>query len=90
MKFKKHSIKEKLHKNTTGFTLPEILVSLSLFVLIIFLVNSVYVLSQRAYNKNSDTAELTQNVRVSLDRISREIRQSTNIVTELPATRDDP
>ncbi len=90
MKFKKHSIKEKLRRNITGFTLPEILVSLSLFVLILLLVNSVYVLSQRAYNKNSDTAELTQNVRVSLDRISREIRQSTNIVTELPATRDDP
>lgn len=35
-------------------------------------------------------AELSQNIRVSLDRISRELRQTTNVVTVLPATNSDP
>jgi len=35
-------------------------------------------------------AELTQNARVSLDRISRELRQSVDIITSLPETNDDP
>ncbi len=87
MGFKKYFIKNTASKN--GFTLPEILISMSLFVLIILLVNSVYTLSQRAYNKNSNIAELTQNARVSLDRISREVRQSTTVVTQLPIARDD-
>lgn len=74
----------------TGFTLLEIIVSLSLFVIIIILVNSIFITSQRSYNKNSNQAELSQNVRVSLDRMSRELRQATNIITTLPATKTDP
>lgn len=76
--------------NLTGFTLLEIIVSLSLFVIIIILVNSIYTTSQNSYNKNSNRAELSQNVRVSSDRMSRELRQSTNIITTLPATKTDP
>ncbi|MDD4271353.1 MAG: prepilin-type N-terminal cleavage/methylation domain-containing protein [Patescibacteria group bacterium] len=73
-----------------GFTLLEIIVSITLFTIIILLVSEIYLVTQRAYNKNSDTAELTQNARVSLDRITRELRQSTNIITTLPETDDDP
>lgn len=73
-----------------GFTLLEIIVSMFLFTIIIILISDVYLATQRAYNKNSDTAELTQNARVSLDRISRELRQSSSIITTLPATADDP
>lgn len=76
--------------NSAGFTLIEIIISLSLFVIIILLVNNMYTLSQSAYNKNSDTAELTQNARVALDRLSRELRQSEIIVSSLPPTETDP
>lgn len=73
-----------------GFTLLEIVASISLFTIIIILVSNIYLVTQAAYNKNSDIAELTQNARVSLDRISRELRQSSSIITELPPTDDDP
>lgn len=73
-----------------GFTLFEIIVSISLFTIIVILVSDIYLASQRAYNKNSDTAELTQNARVSLDRISRELRQASNLITTLPETETDP
>jgi len=72
-----------------GFSLLEIIVSLSLFSFLILLVNSMFVISQRAYNKGSARGELAQNSRVSVDRISREIRQSEEIVTLMPATSTD-
>jgi len=82
--------KNSLRKKAAGFTLLEIIVSISLFTIIIILVSDIYLATQRAYNKNSDIAELTQNARVSLDRISRELRQSSSLITSLPATDDDP
>jgi len=80
----------KQQANTFGFSLIEVIVSISLFVIIILLVNSIYILAQQTYNKNSNLAELTQNARVSLDRLSREIRQSVSVITILPATDTDP
>jgi len=82
--------KKIIDKNQRGFTLLEILVSLSLFTLAIILVGSMYSLSQRSYNKGAGKGELVQNARVSLDRITRELRQSVNIVTDLPETDSDP
>jgi len=83
-------MKKLIKKNTAGFTLLEITVSVSMFAVIIILVSNIFLVTQRAYNKNSDIAELTQNARVSLDRISRELRQSANIITALPITDADP
>lgn len=74
----------------TGFTLLEIIVSLAIFIMVILLTESIYLLSQKSYGKSSDLAELTQNNRVYLDRLSRELRQSVNIITTLPPTKNDP
>ncbi|MBU0722276.1 prepilin-type N-terminal cleavage/methylation domain-containing protein [Patescibacteria group bacterium] len=81
-----------MHKinKQTGFTLPEIMVSLAIFVMVILLTGSIFSLSQKSYKKSSDSAELTQNNRVSLDRLSRELRQSPDIITTLPPTDTDP
>jgi type II secretory pathway component PulJ len=73
-----------------GFTILEIVVSVSLFTFIILLSGSMYSLAQKSYNKGQERGELAQNIRVSLDRITRELRQSVNIVTTLPETADDP
>lgn len=77
-------------RKQTGFTLPEIIVSMAIFILVILLTGSIYSLSQKSYKKSSDLAELTQNNRVFLDRLSRELRQSVNIITTLPPTASDP
>jgi len=84
------TIKAKLGKEQAAFTILEITVVVSLFVLIIMLTSSLYLLSQRAYRKGSNRGELTQNIRVSLDRMSREIRQAVDIVTILPTSGDNP
>jgi type II secretory pathway pseudopilin PulG len=72
-----------------GFSIMEIIVSLSLFVFAIFLVFSLYSSAQKSYNKGSAKAELIQNARVCLDRMSREIRQALDMITILPETSDD-
>lgn len=73
-----------------GFTILEIIVSISLFTMVIMISGSMYVLAQRTYNKGEVGGELAQNARVCLDRISRELRQSVDIITDLPPARDDP
>jgi len=77
-------------KKQKGFTILEIIVSISLFTMAIVISGSMYVLSQRTYNRGETGGELAQNARVCLDRISRELRQSVDIITDLPPGRDDP
>ena len=76
--------KNKIRKN--GFTILETMVSVSLFTILILLTGSLFSLSQKSYTAGANENELTQNARVSIDRISREIRQSVEIITSLPAT----
>lgn len=87
---KKQTLNYKSSISNFGFTTFEIIVSISLFTIAIILINSMYLLSQKSYNKGASQGELTQNIRVSLDRISRELRQSEDIVTVLPETNNDP
>lgn len=76
--------------NNKGFSIMEIMVSLSLFVVVTLLVGVMYQLSQRSYNTASNRGELIQNARVALDRISRELRQSSDVVSILPSVNNDP
>lgn len=73
-----------------GFTLSEMIIAISIFVLIIIVVYSVYILGQRGYQRGEEAAEVIQNGRVILERISREIRQAKEIITEIPAERVSP
>ena len=66
-----------------GFTLTEMIIAITIFALIVVAVYSVYTLSHQAYREGERAAETIQNGRVVLERISREIRQAKEIVTEL-------
>ncbi len=74
-------------KRKKAFTLIEILMAVFLGSIIITAAYSVYLISYKSYKKNSANAELTQNARIALERISRDIRQAMDIVTDLP---EDP
>lgn len=80
----------KLIKNKKGFTLAELLVAVIVALLIILIVSSVFLLNQRLIRKSNLKAELTQNARIILDLMAREIRQANEIVTILPADDSDP
>lgn len=70
-------------EQSKGFTLMEIMVTVGIFVIVIFITGSLYSLAQSSYNTATDEMELVQNARVAYDRISREIRQSPAIATSL-------
>lgn len=69
----------------TGFTLTEMLVVIAISGLIVVAVYSVYALSQRAYREGETMNEITQNGRVILGRLTREIRQAREIVPDTPS-----
>lgn len=70
-----------------GFTLVEMLTVIFLATLIIIGAYSVYLISYKAYQRNSASSGLTQNARIALERMTRDIRQAVEILTALP---EDP
>ncbi|MBM2821103.1 MAG: hypothetical protein HW405_863 [Candidatus Berkelbacteria bacterium] len=55
-----------------------------LSVLVIIGGYGIYIISVKSYRYNTQYSELTQNARIALERMSRDIRQSMEIVTTLP------
>ncbi|RLC36683.1 hypothetical protein DRH27_04860 [Candidatus Falkowbacteria bacterium] len=73
-------------KKLPGFTLMETICGLSLFLVVILLVGSIFILAQQTYNKSTSQNELVQNARVCFDRLSRELRQAETLITDVSAT----
>ncbi|MBI2042463.1 MAG: hypothetical protein HYT21_01825 [Candidatus Nealsonbacteria bacterium] len=71
-------------KNKNAFTLPETLMAISVVFLVLGAILLAFNFSQRVYRGGEAGAEITQNGRVLLERLTREIRQAREIVTELP------
>lgn len=71
----------------TGFTLTEVLVTIAVFVLVIGAIYSVNLFNQKAYLEGEIAVEITQNGRVILERMTREIRQAKEIAPALPVER---
>lgn len=76
--------------NQPGFTLIEALVGISLSVLLFGLLLALYELNNRSLAITTTRAELAQNTRLMIERLTREIRQTKQIATLLPPTGDDP
>lgn len=76
-------------KQKKAFTLVEILTVVFLGSLIIMASYSVYLMSYKSYKKQSASAELTQNARIALERMSRDIRQSSDVVTDLQIDQEN-
>ncbi len=68
----------------TGFTLAETLIAIAVFGIVTGAVYMGYSLSHKAYIFGEADAEIVQNGRVVLERLSRELRQTRAIVAGLP------
>lgn len=73
-----------------GFTLIEMVVTISISVLLVGSLYGVYLTSYKSYRRSINKAELNQNARIALERISRDLRQTQEIVTPLPLIDDPP
>lgn len=67
-----------------SFTLIEVLVTVTIFALVGAGIYSSHVLSQKAYKEGEVSAEITQNGRVIMERMTREIRQAKEVVGDFP------
>jgi len=76
-------------EKSKSFTLLEILTVVFLGSIIIMAGYSVYLISYKSYQRNSQSSELAQNARIALERMSREIRQTVDILTVLPETPEE-
>ncbi|XOB41993.1 MAG: PilW family protein [Candidatus Nealsonbacteria bacterium] len=72
-----------------SFTLTELLVTITILILVIGAIYGTYILSHRTYREEEIAAELTQNGRVILERLTREIRQAQLIATDLASPKDE-
>jgi len=80
-----------MKKNTPkGFTLIEILVFITIFLLVFIGIFNIFSFSQVFYSEKTIQSELLQNGRVILERITREIRQGEGMVTQLSQVPDSP
>lgn len=72
--------------NQLGFTLSEIIITLNISLVIFSLIVTIYVLCLYSFRRSQTKYELIQNARVFTDKITRELRQTKEIVTILPET----
>ncbi len=78
------------HKtNNSGFTIIEIIITITIAFVILIIIYDVYLMSQKTFRLADTKLELIQNGRIVLDRLSRELRQTPDIVTKLPPTKEE-
>ena len=63
-----------LIKEESGFTLPEMLVTMLLMTVVLFALQNVFDASLRVFKFGNDKIEAVENVRLGLERMEREIR----------------
>ena len=77
-------------RKQSGFTLIELMFAITISVILLMILTSSYILSEKIYSQTDTKAEITQNGRVIIDRMVRELRQTPEIVTQLPDTNSNP
>jgi Tfp pilus assembly protein PilX len=64
----------RLLREEGGFTLTEVLVTMMMMILVMFALYSVFDMSLRVFGFGNDKTEATENARLGLERMEREIR----------------
>ncbi len=66
----------KLSKNSCGFTLVELMLTMAVSGIIVAAIYSAYMSQQRTYLAQEQVAEMQQNIRAAIDMMTREIRMA--------------
>ena len=72
-----------------GFTLIELIVAFAGGMLVLVSLLDIFFLSRTALRKGGNLAEITQNGRIAIERLSRELRQAETLVSTLPESEQD-
>jgi len=68
------SFRDRVLKEQDGFTLPEMLVTMMIMIIVLFALYSIFDMSLRVFSFGNDKIEAVQNARLGLERMEREIR----------------
>jgi len=63
-----------VRKEEDGFTLPEVLVTMTMMIVVLFALYSIFDMSVRVFSFGNDKIEATENARIGLEKMEREIR----------------
>jgi len=76
--------------NQKGFTLIEILISISLLSLVLLMTYNMHLFNYKVFNRGSSKADIQSNLRLNVDFISDKIRYASNlkILANKPSTFD--
>lgn len=66
----------RFHRTQRGFTLIELIVSLAVFALFILMIDAVFSSARTNSRKTEIAADVQQNARVAVDRLTRELREA--------------
>jgi len=78
----------KYQMSKKGFTLIEITAAIAISLLLLLSLYSLYLLGYKSYEQQNDQREIIQNGRVVLNRLTRGIRQTQEIVSDLPESEE--
>lgn len=79
-----------MHMHRKAFSLIELLIAISVSSILVAITISTYGLFRRGIAQDNAKAQLSQNGRVALDRISREVRVTPQVITQFPDNAADP
>lgn len=71
---------------TPGFSLIEVMIGLTAITLLLLVTYTIFIAARQTQRRVDARAEVVQNERSILDRLTREVRQANTIATALPAT----
>jgi len=72
-------------QNLSGFSLAELLVAIAIALLLLGSLYTVYAIGQNSFKAGTRKIDLNQNAKIGLERIGRELRETNQIATVLPA-----
>lgn len=67
-------MRERLLKDEAGFTLTELMVTIMIMITVLFALYSIFDMSIRVFSFGNDKVEATENARLGLEKMEREIR----------------
>jgi Tfp pilus assembly protein PilW len=74
-------MRKRLIKQESGFTLPEVLVTMFIMILVLFALYSIFDMSLRVFSFGNAKVEATDNARLGLEKVAREIRAAFPVNT---------
>src|SRR5215203_4405921 len=75
-------IRERFLKEEKGFSLPEMLVTIVIMMVVFFALYSVFDMSVRIFSYGSNKVEAVESARLGLERMEREIRAAYPVGTD--------